>query len=109
MLNLREDFREPRDWARPWRDKPGFFFPGCNCCATGPSIYLMGGASATTSFEVINHAYSPSGDSWTPSTDLPTPGRSSFGGCTISSKIYIQYGVKGGIVTEIRDNDEFDG
>lgn len=26
---------KPRDWARPWRDAPGFFGPGwrnCNCC-----------------------------------------------------------------------------
>lgn len=33
---MRDELRDrlqPRDWQRPWRDPPGFFLPGCACCA----------------------------------------------------------------------------
>lgn len=29
---LREDWREPRDWRRPWRDRPGFIGTAGCCC-----------------------------------------------------------------------------
>lgn len=34
LLLPREDWRDARDWRRPWRDKPGF--SGC-CCKSAPS------------------------------------------------------------------------
>lgn len=38
---LREDWREPRDWRRPWRERPGFFQGNatcdCHCSSAAPS------------------------------------------------------------------------
>lgn len=31
QLLLPRDVRDPRDWARPWVDKPGWMNKGCNC------------------------------------------------------------------------------
>lgn len=33
---MRADWREPRRWDRVWRDRPGFFTPGCYACDCGP-------------------------------------------------------------------------
>lgn len=38
---LRPDWRMQRDWLRPWRDPPGFFFPNCRCCTGGTTATLL--------------------------------------------------------------------
>jgi len=44
--SIRDDYREPRDWLRPWRDRPGFFWPNCPCCNKAAQAYWQGGAIA---------------------------------------------------------------
>lgn len=40
----RTDWREPRDWLRPWRDRPGMFLcccvtPNCPVCPSMPAVW----------------------------------------------------------------------
>ena len=46
LLTFREDHREPRDWSRPWRDRPGIV-----CCCNNPTNkgYSLGGDNGASS------------------------------------------------------------
>ncbi|MBS0263894.1 MAG: hypothetical protein JSS02_18290 [Planctomycetes bacterium] len=46
MLPRIRDVHEPRDWARPWRDWPGFLLPNCPCCSTAAQLYTLGGVTS---------------------------------------------------------------
>lgn len=48
MIWLPRDYRDTRDWARPWRDPPGWFTPSSgtgSCCADGAKAYHCGGTT----------------------------------------------------------------
>lgn len=38
-LIARDDFREPRDWARPWADPPGWGWCWTGCCPSPRAAY----------------------------------------------------------------------
>lgn len=73
---LREDWREPRDWAYVWKDPPGFFLPNCDCCPGGSSqaYHVFGGDTESQSLPAVirNTNYEWSTGAWSTKATLST-------------------------------------
>lgn len=51
MIPILRDYREERNWQRPWLDRPGWF--RC-CCASSVDGYVVGGSGGTNTAEGIS-------------------------------------------------------
>src|SRR5262245_65819925 len=82
-FRIREDYRTPRDWLRPWRDPPGFFLPNCPCCGATSSLsyHTIGGLTAGSPSVRRNTNYQYTIDAHTTKATLDKP-IDSMAGCT---------------------------
>lgn len=76
MRRVFRDIREPRNWARPWRDPPGMVY--CDCCGAASTCVncatiqlhddfssVLGGYTDTTCGTMTSHTWSTSGGALT--------------------------------------------
>jgi hypothetical protein len=93
LIHSLRDRCESRDWKRPWRDPPGFFFPECLCCGSVvPSHHYTtyGGTKAGGIGLQDTQQYSI--DAWTTKTDMPSNTRYSACAEFVGSAAYITTG-----------------
>lgn len=82
------------------RATPGFFMPGCACCAEGDYVHVYYGGST-----LHNDRYDEVSNSWSALADATGPNRTSPGfGATIATEIYAFGGVS---TASLLDTEEY--
>jgi hypothetical protein len=88
------DRLDPRDWKRPWRDPPGFFIPGCFCCAGGgsPTGYYTTFGGTKFGGTALQDTLQYQIDAWTAKTDMPANTRYSACAENVGGMAYVMLG-----------------